>query len=417
MWNARAEVYSVGMRTARSADPEGAGMTASAMTSRERLLAALDREVPDRLPVTTHHLMPSFLTALDGDPSPSEFFTRFGFDSVTWVAAHRPDAAAGAYHDPGQGPPGYLEPAWVASDEWRIEREPIGADIKGSGGTRYRIQTPKGMLSMALREGRDTAWVTERLIKEPGDLDLFARYAPAPLCDVGEVERLAAATAGEGIVRGQVPGFDIYGQPGCWQDAAVLFGIEELILATADDPGWVREFLGVLGDRKLKWLESSRSAPFDLLEHGGGDASTTVISPAIFESFVAPFDAPLIDAAHEAGHRVVYHTCGGMMPIVEQIAGMGPDAMETFTPPSLGGDADLAEAKRRVGERVCMIGGFDQARFLTGCDPAKTAAEVRRCFREAGEGGGYILAPSDHFFDAESDLLKAMVREAHACRY
>ena len=35
---------------------------------------------------------------------------------------------------------------------------------------------------------------------------------------------------------------------------------------------------------------------------------------------------------------MTYHTCGGMMPILEQIAGMGPDAMETFTPPDMGGD-------------------------------------------------------------------------------
>ena len=33
------------------------------------------------------------------------------------------------------------------------------------------------------------------------------------------------------------------------------------------------------------------------------------------------------------------------MPILEQIAAMGPDAMETFTPPGMGGDANLAEAR------------------------------------------------------------------------
>jgi hypothetical protein len=33
------------------------------MNSKERLLKALNREVPDRLPVTTHHVMPSFLEA------------------------------------------------------------------------------------------------------------------------------------------------------------------------------------------------------------------------------------------------------------------------------------------------------------------------------------------------------------------
>ena len=60
------------------------------------------------------------------------------------------------------------------------------------------------------------------------------------------------------------------------------------------------------------------------------------------------------------------------MPLLEQIADMAPDVMETFTPPSIGGDTDLAEAKARIGDRVCMIGGFDQWRHFQGCTPEET---------------------------------------------
>jgi len=106
-----------------------------------------------------------------------------------------------------------------------------------------------------------------------------------------------------------------------------------------------------------------------------------------------------------------------MMPILENIADMGPDAMETFTPESMGGDAQLAEAKQRIGHRVCMIGGFDQFHYLTDCTEEETREEVRRCFREAGEGGAYILSPSDHFFEAELQLLEAYADEARQCTY
>jgi hypothetical protein len=41
------------------------------MTSRQRFLAAIKREIPDRLPVTTHHVMPYFLeTYMDGISCP-----------------------------------------------------------------------------------------------------------------------------------------------------------------------------------------------------------------------------------------------------------------------------------------------------------------------------------------------------------
>ena len=52
-----------------------------------------------------------------------------------------------------------------------------------------------------------------------------------------------------------------------------------------------------------------------------------------------------------------------------------------------------------------MIGGFDQFHYFKGCTPEETRAAVRQAFRDAGEGGGYILAPSDHFFDADTALL------------
>ena len=96
---------------------------------------------------------------------------------------------------------------------------------------------------------------------------------------------------------------------------------------------------------------------------------------------------------------------------------MKPDALETFTPRGMGGDTDLAVAKRRIGDRVCMIGGFDQLHFFTDCTPDATRAEVRRCFQAAGKEGGYILSPSDHFFDAQVDLIAAFADEARRCLY
>ena len=55
------------------------------MTSRQRLLTALDRGIPDRLPVTTHHLMPSFLAQVLGGITEREFFDRFGMDAIRWI--------------------------------------------------------------------------------------------------------------------------------------------------------------------------------------------------------------------------------------------------------------------------------------------------------------------------------------------
>jgi uroporphyrinogen-III decarboxylase len=268
-----------------------------------------------------------------------------------------------------------------------------------------------------LQGNEHTDWIVEYLIKDKRDIDLIAEFVTHPRVDVERVNRTAAAFGERGLVRGHICYFDVYGQPGCWQDAIELVGMERLILETYDDPEWVHELCRILQARKKTFIQSLKGARYDLLELGGGAASSTVISPKIFDEFVAPYDSELIEMAHQVGQRIVYHTCGGMMPFLERIAAMKPDAMETFTPSAMGGDIRLTEAKDRIGDKVCMIGGFDQFHYFVGCTPEETRAEVRRCFETAGRNGGYILSPSDHFFDADIQLLQAFADEARNCVY
>jgi len=385
------------------------------MTSKERFLTALDRKKPDRLPVTTHHVMPSYLSKYFENKSKEEFFDYLGLDPIIWEMAYTFNPDKKEYYDPTHTQLGFLEARRVCSDNWRFKIESLSGYEYPT--QRFSIVTPKGDLSMILQSDIHSTWVVEYLIKEKKDIDLIAEYMTMPLCDVEEINKKVDAFGDKGLVRGHICCFDGFGQPGTWQDAACIVGIEKLIMSTFDDPEWVHALLKILQKRKMTYIQSLKGAKYDLLELGGGDASTTVISPSIFNEFVAPYDAPLIEAAHQAGQRMAYHTCGGMMPILEDIAAMNPDAMETFTPPAMGADVDLVEAKRRIGDKVCMIGGFDQFNFFLNCTPEDTRREVRRCFEAAGQGGGFILSPSDHFFDADMRLLEAYADEARKCTY
>jgi len=387
-----------------------------AMTSKQRMVTALDGGVPDRLPVTTHHVMPYFLDKYLGGITYDEFFDHFGLDPIRWTLPVKADLGRGEWMAQVEGDPADgLRPEFAMSDTWRVSVEDI--DDSQYPTRRFTISTPGGDLTTVTQSNIHTTWVVEHLIKEKRDIDLIGAYVTMPVSDVDKSNAEVEAFGDRGLVRGMLPSFDIFGQPGTWQDAACLVGIETLILATYDDPEWVHELLGILFRRKEAFARSLAGAQFDVLELGGGDASSTVISPKLFRTFVAPYDSKLIAVAHEAGQRIAYHTCGGMMPLLEDIAAMGPDAMETFTPPEMGGDTDLAEAKRRIGDKVCMIGGWDQHHYFQGCTEEETRAAVRRCFEEAGAGGGFILSPSDHFFDADVDLIAAFADEARKCAY
>ena len=165
------------------------------MNSRERLLTALDGGRPDRLPVTTHHLMPYFLeTYLDG-ASEDEFFDRFGLDPIQWVWDVRPDESRGEYWSSDVEDSSPDGARWIVSDDWRIEPTQLSDQPDE---TRYDIITPQETLSMVLRRGPQTDWVVERPIKQKTQIELVERYAPVPLCDVEAINRQRKSSSNAG---------------------------------------------------------------------------------------------------------------------------------------------------------------------------------------------------------------------------
>ncbi|MFA9455044.1 MAG: hypothetical protein ACERK6_14150, partial [Candidatus Aminicenantaceae bacterium] len=125
------------------------------MTSKQRFLAALEGRVPDRLPVTTHHVMPYFLEHYLQGISSQEFFDVFGLDPIEWVDARMPDREQGDYLDPLLESIGYWESPRMCSDQWRIEREEV--PDPGYRTVRYSIHTPGNALSMVLQNDAHTA--------------------------------------------------------------------------------------------------------------------------------------------------------------------------------------------------------------------------------------------------------------------
>jgi len=182
-----------------------------------------------------------------------QFFDAFGLDPITWTVPHKPAPGSGDYPDPLQGAPGFLESRRVSNDNWRIYPTDISTAERKL--TRYDFVTPVGTLSTVLEDAGYTTWVREPLIKQKRDIDLIGSYVTTPHCDVDAVNQTTAEYGERGLVRGHICSFDVFGQPGCWQDAACLVGTQDLILAASDDPQWVHALLGVLQRRKIGFID------------------------------------------------------------------------------------------------------------------------------------------------------------------
>ncbi len=362
------------------------------MTPKERMLTALERGIPERVPATVHQWQPYHLNTYLGGISDLEAFRRFGLDASL---THFPLLPC---NDPS----------------WQVETQELESPRPGERRFRIIITTPGGVLEKVISQNAITTWNITPLIKRHEDLELIEKYMPIPKLDKEAVKREYEVLGQDGILRGFVFGE----QGGCWQEATCLVGTHPLILEAADHPDWVHELLEVLWQKKARFIEESLdSVPYDLIETGGGAASSTVISPAYFREFCLPYDKKMHNALHSLGHKVVYHTCGGMMPILELIVENGCDAVETLTPPTMGGDARPHEIKARIGEKVALIGGLDQNTVLESGTPEQVRQHVREMFEAYGPGGGYIMSPSDHFFYVPVENLEAYAQAARECVY
>src|SRR5664279_1536407 len=114
------------------------------MNSKQRFLTALSRKKTDRLPVTTHHLMPSFLDKYMGGISDQDFFDYFGLDPIMWLIAYTFDPSKGEYFDPTHKEIGFLEARRICTDNWRFSSEEINGQTYPT--KRFNIITPDGTL-------------------------------------------------------------------------------------------------------------------------------------------------------------------------------------------------------------------------------------------------------------------------------
>ncbi|MCX6971444.1 MAG: hypothetical protein NTV93_15000 [Verrucomicrobia bacterium] len=367
------------------------------MTSKERMMRALRREKPDRLPVTIHQWQPYHLREFLGGCDQLEAFLQIGLDAaVTPLDVLR----------------------IRQSPDWKVTSEKLAPDDRGAVETRFAVETPSGNLTYATTTDKITTYFSEHLAKSLDDVEIFLRHWPNMALDRDLLSSWYDRTGDAGIVRGFV---SMWGQPGVWQDFVELFGTQEAIYLAMDEPERVHSILKRMADYKVAFVnEHLHGAKFDLIEHGGGAASSTVISPAMFEEFCIPYDRRVIDALHGCGLPVVYHTCGGMMAILDKIPLNGCDASETLSPPGVGGDTrvdDRPKVKDLLGSKVGLIGGMDQSNILERATPAEVRAEVHALFESFGRDGGYLCSASDHFFHAPVENLRAFAEAGLECVY
>jgi uroporphyrinogen decarboxylase len=145
-----------------------------------------------------------------------------------------------------------------------------------------------------------------------------------------------------------------------------------------------------------------------LAEHGGIDGfalcadycfnTGPFLPPQWFDDFVTPYLVRLVQGYRSQGHYVIKHTDGNIMPILDRLVDAGPHALHSLDPQ---GDVDMAEVKRLVGDRVCLIGNVNCGLLDSGTDE-ECIQSARQALRNGMPGGGYVFSTSNCIYTGMS---------------
>ena len=175
-----------------------------------------------------------------------------------------------------------------------------------------------------------------------------------------------------------------------------------------DRPDFVRAVMDIQAEEAIRQGERLLGTGIDAFYIGDPAASGSLISPDHFEQFCLPAYQKFCGHFRDRGVLIYIHVCGNSNGLLEMLAATGADAVEPLDP--LGG-VSVADAKRRIGGRVALMGGVNTLTLAGGTPEVVRAESIQKC-REGGPHG-YVLAAGDMVPPLTSLAnLHAMVRVA-----
>ena len=324
------------------------------MTSRERILAAINHEKIDRVPTdiwATEEVM-------------EKLRKRFGTDEDVRKALHIDGTAWISPQYAGPPLPKYPDGSFI--DYWGMVFKPV----KYADGT----------------YGEQTVFPLSNATKI-ADLEAYKW----PTTDLFDYKAFRATVEKEHRSRVVVVG---YMMPFYWHNT--LRGLELSMMDVLVDP----EFTHYLLERLCDFLYQHHRRIFETCEgfidlaHVSDDLGCQtgpLISLEIFREFYAPYHKKFIGLCREFGIKVFHHDDGAMRPFLPELVEMGIDVLNPvqWTCP----DMDMAELKAEFGKKICFHGAVENQRILPFGTEKEVRAEVRHCIDAlASDGTGYILA-------------------------
>ena len=332
------------------------------MTPKERVMTALRRGQPDRVPWVEGKVEELVQTRIMGgrtDHTPGELCRALGMDGFGYHfpsgggasnAGQTSNSAKNAYYFPKKITFDFVPP-WIAE---------MGAEPGGRSFIKKGLLTDRAALKLFDEFLPDP--------DHPARYEQVAKWIEQYREDYAVFARIRLGTA----------------------NTIESMGLQAFSLMLYDDPDLVKEIHRRFSEWTVRVIENLNKLDLDFYWAFDDLADTRMpwVNMEMYAEFLYPFQKMVADAMKRPW---VYHSDGNLFPVLDGLLRLGMSAIHPIQPSAM----DIGKMKAEYGSKVCLIGNIDLDYTLTLGTPEEVDREVKERIAGAGKGGGYIISSAN----------------------
>jgi len=355
------------------------------MNSKDRVLAAIAHEEPDRVPVD-YWAVPEVNQALleeFGLVNKDELLEKLKID-IRYV---KPSFSGSDFKEQPDGSLHKKLSDGTFADTWAVKRKKISW---GRGSYLEMISSPLGEAN-SVREIENHSWPDVEAFNYGSIVKQCLNYKDFAIICTGD--RLTTRAS-------------------IFKLAMYLRGMDRFFMDLALNPGLVDTLVARLLEFHLQhnrriFEVAAKYIDIFMLGDDFGSENGLLISLAMFRKFFKPALRDLINLAKEFDLKTMLHTCGAVRELIPDLIEIGLDILNPIQTRAKG--MDPKKLKKEFGKDICFHGAMDVQKTLPFGTPDEIKRTVNSLIKTLGEGGGFILAPSHNLqLDIPIDNIIAM---------
>jgi uroporphyrinogen decarboxylase len=314
------------------------------MNGKERILTALRRGVPDRVPLFEWFIDARVGEAMTNSDNPLDIVERLDLDGVNLRANYEKQ---------------FLDDTiWL--DEWGMKRQLTGDVLPA-------------VLESPIQD------ITQHKAYTFPDPDTDSRFVTVEQA----LRRFGDTRA---IILNLRDGFS---------EMRDLLGYENALMAMLLEPVAFSELLARAIDYNLELAKVARrryGIEMIATTDDVANASGMIMRPETYFELLAPGFRRVIEGYKDLGCLCIKHCDGNVDAVLDFWIDSGIDCLDPIDPC---GGYTMKDMRARLGNRVCLKGNIDCTGALCDGTPEEVRQEVRECMWEGGREGAFILSSSN----------------------